>query len=211
MRTKLAAAILAATVGTLAATSAQAVIYNFSCITNNSATDCGIGTAQLSMDVTSFNNGVRFDIMNAGPLQSTIEQVFFDDGVLQGTTKLVLDPPGVEFTLDGNPGNLPGGNSIVPQFVTSFSFSADPPPTGNGVNPGEEVSFWFYKSGLTLNNVLADLNDGDLRVGLHVINYASRGSESFVNTPAIPEPGSLGLLAAGLLGLFGVAGRQKLG
>jgi hypothetical protein len=210
MRTKLAAAIFAATVGTLAATSAQVVVYTFSCITNNSATDCGIGQAQLSMDVTAYNSGVLFEISNAGPLQSTIEQVFFDDGVLQGTTKQVFNPAGIDFTLDGNPGNLPGGNSIVPQFVTSFSFSAEPPPTGNGVNPGEEVGFWFYKSGLTLNSVLADLNDGDLRVGLHVINYASRGSESFVSTPAIPEPGTFGLLAAGLLGMLGVARRPKL-
>jgi len=52
----------------------------------------------------------------------------------------------------------------------------------------------------TTDDVLDWLQSGELRVGLHVINFDSGGSESFVNEP-VPEPGSLGLLCLSIGGL----------
>ncbi len=43
---------------------------------------------------------------------------------------------------------------------------------------------------------------------MHVINFESGGSESFVNNP-VPVPAAVWLLGSGLLGLVGVARRRK--
>jgi len=43
-----------------------------------------------------------------------------------------------------------------------------------------------------------DLTTGALRIGIHVIDFESGGSESFINVP-VPEPGTGLLLAFGLL------------
>ena len=50
-------------------------------------------------------------------------------------------------------------------------------------------------------DVLNALNDGSFRIGLHMISYASGGSESFINnrpTPPVPAPGALLLATMGL-------------
>src|SRR5262245_46650027 len=66
-----------------AASSAYAVPFGFSCVTNNSAGDCAIGSAQLSVDVTDAGGGlVQFNFTNSGPSASVIGQVYFDDGAL---------------------------------------------------------------------------------------------------------------------------------
>lgn len=195
--------------GLLFAPSAQAVPLDFFCITNNIAGDCAIGEAQLGVDVTDAGGGlVSFEFTNTGAAASSIEQVFFDDGVLDAFDSIV-NGPGVAFSEDGSPGNLPSGENVNPDFETTFSASADPPPSSNGVNPGEFVEIIFsLDPGAVFNDVLADLTSGDLRIGLHVIAFASDGSESFVNNPpnggggppppGVPEPAGLLLFAAGL-------------
>ena len=68
----------------------------------------------------------------------------------------------------------------------------------NGVGPSEWVRIQFtLQNGQTFADVLDDLTDGSLRVGIHVIGFGSGGSESFVNYP-IPEPGTAVLLGSGL-------------
>lgn len=210
------AALAIAVSAALAPSPAGAAVYSFDCITNNSATNCTAGETQLTMDVTAVSGGVRFLFSNIGAIASSVEQAFFDDGVLSGTTITIENGTGVVFAQDGSPGNLPGGNSISPQFDTSFSFSADPPPSTNGINPGETLGLVFSGGSVSLAGVLDDLNSGDLRVGLHVIAYANRGSESFVNRPGlpplvgpVPEPGTWALLGSGLLALGGVARRRS--
>lgn len=197
----------------LQTTSAVALPLGFSCITGNNAGDCSIGQAQLAVDVTDLGGGqVLFSFSNAGPGLSSITDVYFDDGTLLGIAGLidaddnVLGPfgdPGVDFSQDASPPDLPGGNLVG--FVTTAGFLADsdPPAQLNGVNPLETLGVVFnLQFGGTFADIVDELTTGALRVGIHVQGYATGGSESFVNLP-IPEPGTALLLSLGL-GILGL-------
>lgn len=196
---------------TIAIGEAQAVTLSFDCISNNLAGDCAIGEAQLTAEVTESNSNVLFTFRNTGLAASTVTDVYFDDGVL-GSLVSIDNSGGVNFGTAGAPNNLPAGNSITPNFTATYEFHAVNPSPQNGINPGDELGILFsLDPGADFNDLLADLNDGDLRLGLHVQAFASGGSESFVNNPPpppggggnpppIPEPASLLILAAGLGG-----------
>jgi len=197
---------------------AQAVTLDFFCITNNNAGDCAIGASQLSVDVSSYGaNQVLFSFYNTGSDQSTISEIYFDDGTLLGVAGLIDaddgtgGDPNVDFTQGANPPDLPGGSSITPQFQVTAGFlaDADNPAPKWGVSPGQTLGIVFdLQSGGTYSDVLTELGDGTLRVGLHVINYTSGGSESFVNNP-LPAPAAVWLFGSGLLGLVAVARRKS--
>jgi hypothetical protein len=188
---------------------AAAMIFQFECITFNNAGDCAIGEAQVQMDVVDLGTQVRFDFTNLGPEQSTIARIYFDDGSLMSFDSIV-NGAGVDFVAEMFPGpnDLPGGELASPAFVTTLGFlsgAVAPPPT-NGVEPGETVGLIFgLDPNQTTDNVIAELESGVLRAGVHVINFESGGSESLVS---IPEPGVAGLLALGLAGLAALRRRS---
>jgi MYXO-CTERM domain-containing protein len=192
----------------LAAASANAGVYTFDCITNNNAADCAAGEAQLAMDVIAGPgpDQVSFVFTNFGPDALSITDVYFDDGTLLGIAT-ITNGAGVDFSQGASPGNLPGGNTITPAFISTMGFNADsnPPTQPNGVNPGEMLTITFdLIAGFSFSDTIDALNTpGDvLRVGLHVQGFDGGGSESFVNVPA---PGALALV--GLAGL--IAGRRR--
>ena len=79
-------------------------------------------------------------------------------------------------------------------------------PPKNGVGPSEWVAIEFdLLGGQTINDVIAELTTGELRIGVHVIAFATGGSEGFINIP-IPEPGTALLVGGSLLLL---AARQR--
>lgn len=196
----------------------QAATLDFFCITGNKAGDCAIGVSQLSVAVTDpGNDQVLFTFFNIGGDQSTISEIYFDDGTLLGIAAIDNSDPNVSFSQDATPPDLPGGNSISPAFNVTAGFlaDADNPAPKWGVSPGESVGILFaLQTGGSFFDVLDDLETGELRIGLHVINFANDGSESFVNNPGggpptvIPVPAAVWLLGSGLLGLVALGRRR---
>ena len=189
----------------LTSTASAAITYTFSGITNNDPGDTAIGEAQLTMELSDPGGGqALFTFYNDGPEQSTISEIYFDDGTLLSLAGIV-ESSGVDFSVGGSPPVLPGGNALDPDFETSFMVSADNPAPTNGVDPGESVGLLFnLQGGQTFANVIGAISNGDLRIGLHVINFESGGSESFV---LVPAPGALIL---GSLGTLAVAASRTI-
>jgi len=205
MRRRTLLLLTLAAMAMLAPRPARAVAFGFGCITNNLAGDCAIGEAQLTVNVVDLGGGlVRFHFKNLGPAASVISEIYFDDGSLLAIAA-VVDGPGVDFEQDANPPNLPGGQNASPPFEVTEGFLAQsvPSPVMNGAGPLEWVAIDFTLQGAqTYADVLDDLDTGALRIGIHVIAFASGGSESFVNV--VPEP------AVSLLGLSGLIGALAL-
>lgn len=181
----------------MSAGSASAMTFSFDCITGGSSTNCDIGEAQLSLEVSldpMDASRVRFILRNDGGDDVTAAELYFDDdgGVLASLLS-VADGSGVDFEEGGAPPNLPDGNDEA--FEVDFLVSAANPAPQNGVNPGEHVTVTFSAS---LAAVRAALEAGELRVGVHAISFQSGQSKSFLNDPAgVPEPTALALLALG--------------
>jgi hypothetical protein len=175
------------------ATSADLVTFGFVNITHNDAYCATVGECQLWVDVSNGDNQVTFNFRNDGPEACSISEVYFDDGTLLELVGIDNSDPGVYFVQYASPPDLPGGEQLDPPFEVSLGFLAEsiPPPPHNGVNPLESVGIVFsLKENRTWQSVVDELNNGTLRIGIHVIDFVGGGSESFVN----PEPGTLSLL-----------------
>lgn len=187
---------------------AHAVLYSFDNITNNSATNAAIGEAQLFVDVTDSGSGqVLFTFSNIGPAASSITDIYFDDDVPLMTYNSFVNSVGdVAFTVGAHPSDLPGGNDH--HFSSNYSYDSDNPVQPKGINPEEALGLLFDG---TFNDIIAALDGGTMRIGLHVQGFANGGSEAFINnsTAPVPEPATLLLLGTGLIGLAG-ASRKKL-
>jgi len=178
--------------------------YGFYRITDNGNTNVA---SQLSVEVSDpGSNRVDFTFYNNVGTASSITEIYFDDGTLLGIASITDSGAGVAFS---NPAkkDLPGANQAKPPFVTTINFSADAdsPPSKNGVNTATEwVTITFNLiNGKAYADTLAALNDGSLRIGLHVQAIGTtNGSDSYVNTIVIPAPGAilLGSIGIGLVG-----------
>lgn len=204
-------------------TEARANLYGFKSITNNNASDAAVGEAQLTVDVTNpGSDQVLFTFYNTTAIEAcSITDIYIDDGALLADIYSLTGTFGVSFSNPATPGDLPGGNGIVPQFNTSAGLSADSDPDvyANGVNAATEYLEVLFnlKSGKTFADVLTAIDRGfhpelyynftsktwnfdHLLIGMHVQGFDSGGSESFIATP-VPGALLLGMLGMGVAGM----------
>lgn len=189
---------------------ASATQYSFTNITNNNAVNAAAGEAQLFMDVTQQGSNVLFAFTNTGPLASSITDIYFDDNDLHLTFGSFVPSVGVGYTVGASPSNLPGGSPY--SFSSEYSFDSDNPIQPKGVNPGESLTIVFsLADSYQFSDILDALNDGSMRVGLHVQGFANGGSEGFINDDPnpVPEPGTMVLLGVGMLGLA-IFGKRRM-
>lgn len=202
----------------------EAALFDFSCVTNNSATNCLNGGSQLQMFVNdpAGDNNVEFEFRNVGPQAMSITQIYFDEppegaGDVLGWPlyfpTLTDSGSGVNFSTSyPGPNNPPG----VVGFVASNAVGATAPVQPNGINPGEWLKINFTL-GLfaSYDNVVTLLNEGILRVAIHVQGFSNGGSESFLAGPGgdggapVPEPATLMLLGSGLAAAAGYSRRRR--
>jgi len=186
---------------------AQLATYSFEIFTNNSpyADDPGWNLYVKVWDGTGL---VNFTFYNDSAFQSSIARIYFDDGSLLGVDEITNSQGYTAFDRTSSPGDLPGGNLLVPSFEADreFSIFAEPPPPWDGVNNGNPVNEWVTVrfnliNGGDLEDVCRELNTGVLRVGLHVIDLPGGGgySESAI---LVPEPATIVLLGLGALALL---------
>jgi len=134
-----------------------------------------------------------------------------DDNVL-GTFDALIEQAGVDYKQKTS-GAFPEGNNASPSFAENqgLHFTKNG-GASNAINKGEQLGIRVnLAAGKTVTDVLAALDNGSIRVGLHLQGYASGGSDSYINgtPPSVPDAGStLALLGLGLVGI-GMA-RRKL-
>ncbi|MFC1782058.1 PEP-CTERM sorting domain-containing protein [Planctomycetota bacterium] len=196
----------------------EAVTIPFNSITNNNVFDAGIGENQLFIDVIEGEGQgqVTFTFRNEGPYDLVISEIYIDIGNFLEYDSIIENPlGGVDYRELAigmvRPANLPGGKSINPQFINNdFSIEPENPQPFNGVNPYEELGVVFNLIGNgTFNGVINEIQNLNVRAGIHVIGFTSGGSESFVNVP-IPEPMTVCLLGMGSIALIWRRRRQSL-
>ena len=166
----------------------------------------------LGFNVINQGGSVFFDIFNYGNAAAPdmfISKVFFDDnGYLSQPWVNANNNVGqVGFTGGASDDQLPqGGNS----FTTDYAFSRR---TGEGnawgIQGGEKLQLAFAGS---YTNVVDALNNGSLKIGLHVQALPNGASDSYIssnsgNTQDTPEP--LTMLAAGAAVGFGTMFKKQ--
>lgn len=193
----------------LISVTAQATLYNFDIFTDNGGFDySGDPGADFSVDVFNGAGTAKFKIMNNSTVGGIITSVYFDNGtVLSMAASPIFDFSGtVVFEQPATPSELPGANLVSPVFETtvppsgpSEAFSIDSAaPVSNGIDPGEYVTILFnLQPGFDINDTIAAMNDGSLRIGLHIQSFDDALSTS--QSAVTPEPATLLMLGLGSL------------
>ena len=177
----------------------QGQVYPFEIFSNNGSYNDS-DQINLYVDVCSGGDSlVDFTFHNQSTVDSSVARIYFDTGVIF-TSASITSGPGTFFHQPANPENLPNGNTLVPTFETSeeMSFAANPPPSKNGINPGEWLLITLgLDGGTTFEDVIDGFESGDTRIGIHIIDLPDGSSEGAVTSN--PEPATIALFGIGAL------------
>lgn len=194
---------------TVIATSTPASAANFGF--NNISGGDTVGDAfakDFSFDVTnSGSDTVLFKFFNNASFDQALKQVAFSvDHTVSGllsNMKLNIDNSG-KVVFEAKNQNLSQSNNISGWDGTTFGADTKG-GNANAVQWGESLGITFNAN---YDAVLAAINAGKLKVGIHVGSLPKGASDSYVNsyvkpvppkdTTSVPEPS--GLLGAGLIG-----------
>ena len=196
---------LAAVLSACAPVQAQATLTcDFLNITNNNAVNAVIGEVQLSIDITGVNNNIaRFTFSNTGPADSVIAKIYFEDtSGLMDFHSFDTFEPGIQFKKIKKHLNLPGGNEPFVDFTESYGFAAKRPAPQNGIGPGESLGILFSLEDTDFTNLVNNIQEGQVRIGVQTISFPDGGSESFINycpgdNVLIPAPAAFTLCLIG--------------
>ena len=195
---------------------AHAMMYSFDCFTNNNAGNCSGTDSIFSFSVEEAIAGqVTFTISHSDSLSpldtGEITEVYFDGATTQLGAYISSDPMWNEVT---NPSNLPSQNTALPPFVTDFSIDSDftgQTPDAPIVAGGELDIIFNLLGGTMLSDLIDAINNGDLRLGLHVRSIdlgTGDSSESFVSN--VPVPAAIWMLGTGILAMIGFSRRRVI-
>jgi hypothetical protein len=223
--TKLIPAVVASAT-LLTSIDAQADSFGFSQLSNNAGVDI---SNQLSVDVKDVGGEVCFTFSNIGTISSVISEIYFDDapagpGNNTGYLGWMTEVGSGWSSYSGSPSDLPGGNTAIPAFTTDGTpiqyATANNPSPKNGIDLGESLALCFsYKNGGTIDDVIADLVSGALRIGLHIQAIGTSGrSDAYITgggTTSVPDGGAtmlllgMGIVALGIGSLKGIRRTQS--
>lgn len=171
--------------------------YGFVPITNNNP-------ANISFELGQHDDLFYFTFRNSADFDCSVTDIYWDDDAsILRAIRSIVNGPGVKFEQYAKPENPPGGNTLLPPFVTTdgLSVQSDSPVLANGIGPGEwlSVGFQLYPD-MQIDALVEAFGQGTLRVAIHVQGFPDGSSQSFVNTTAvIPAPGALALAAIGTI------------
>lgn len=186
------------------ADSIQPLDVSFSRITDNSPEGAQVN---LNLNISQVDtNTLLFQFSNLSAIESVISEIYFQDtqGLVANYEILNdLNAGTVLFEEGANPANLPGGQDY--SFTTSFATEADNPSPKWGVSPNETLNIYLtLNQGVAVATLVDSLNSQGFRIGAHVISIAGGESDSFLSGggggAAAPEPGTMALMASGLIG-----------
>jgi hypothetical protein len=144
---------------------------------------------------------------NAADPSMFISKVFFDDdfGHLSEPSLYGTNGSQVRFSGGASNAQLPqAGNGFTTDYAFSHQTGAD---NVFGIQAGEILGGLRFTG--NYNNVIAALNSGELKIGLHVQGLPNGASDSYIssNTQDTPEP--LTMLAAGAAVGFGTMFKKQ--
>lgn len=172
-----------------------------------------LNNVDITMAIEQGEGSIDFTITNRllgsfdgfDPVVTKIAFGSFDETFsLEGISdiQVINSNPIVSFTRNDNV-NIPGSSKILYELL--YGFSADPPPTLNGINAGESLELKLYSEDIHIDDLLNSIRDGEFGAVIHVQSI-NGGSAAFMTDPYVsrkPEPNVVMLLSiAGFVLLF---------